>query len=989
MSDPKLISPLLDGFIMGNPMSSHDGVRCCPALKENSENKYIVKIISVPPSQVQLEALLLTGAYKDPADAMDYFTAVAEGIVQEAGILTRLSKLEGFLPYDGWQIVPMEEGRLGYEVYLVSSYKRSLEKFIRRNTMTHLDAVNLGLDLCQALAICRRAGYLYVDLKPGNVFISRDREYRIGDLGFVPLDALGNSSLAAKYVSPYSAPETTDPMTTLNETVDTYAVGMILYQIYNGGVLPQASDEAFPSPRNADYEMAEIILKALSPNPQERWQDPMTMGQALVAYMQRNSVSKTPITPQGPLNTEGVSLKDAQTFPEEMEEAPFQEEDVPEVQEEPDTTAPETEEHLPVDAQDSLPGDAESEASQSIPQETDVLSQEAEILPEEVPAQMPELVLSPEDPVEPEQEEPEALTQFFQETFTLPEPEPLVLPQDLFQDTFPNMLEPDQEDEALFALDKMSPAPSVEPEVSPAAPMVPPQRKERRKIGTAWIAPVAMVLVLALLGFGGFWFYQNYYLQTIDNLTIDGSMSTLTVTVDTQADPGLLSVICTDTYGNAYTKPLTGGKAVFENLLPNSQYKVQLEVSGFHQLVGKTTDMFNTEALTNVVSFTAGIGPEDGSAVLSMTVEGGEPEEWVLTYSAQEEEPKTMTFSGHSVTVKDLTVGKTYTFQLGTQENIPLNGITELTYEAAKIILAENLHVTAIHEGSMTVRWNADEDVFVESWFVRCYDNEGEEQIQEVTSNAATFGNIESDKSYTIEVTASGMTQPSRTTVTANPITITGFQVDDDHTDSFTVSWDFEGQAPDGGWLLMYGFNGSDKQSVLKCQEPTAVITPKVPTAGYVFTIQAADSTTVLGSRQTYATAQPEVFFDFALSAEYVTGHLLKTPQGEWSYESAGKQSFSDSFRAGDKLSLVLHAGTTFYLREEEVSVLYVFRDENDAVIQELVARDTLIWRDIWQGGDYRYGELDIPTAPDTPGKYSLSLYFNNAAVIYITFTVQ
>ena len=106
--------------------------------------------------------------------------------------------------------------------------------------MTHLEAVNLGLDLCQALAICRRAGQLYVDLKPTNVFISKGKEYRIGDLGFIPLDMLKYTSLPSKYRSPYSPPEVLDDLKTLNETVDTYAVGMILYQIYNNNKLPLA-----------------------------------------------------------------------------------------------------------------------------------------------------------------------------------------------------------------------------------------------------------------------------------------------------------------------------------------------------------------------------------------------------------------------------------------------------------------------------------------------------------------------------------------------------------------------------------------------------------------------------------------------------------------------------------------------------------------------------------------------------------------------------
>ena len=73
MSDPKIISPLLDGFAMGAPISSHHGVRCCPAMRQNSDSKYIVKVLSFPASQVQLDALLLTGAYTDKNSALAYF----------------------------------------------------------------------------------------------------------------------------------------------------------------------------------------------------------------------------------------------------------------------------------------------------------------------------------------------------------------------------------------------------------------------------------------------------------------------------------------------------------------------------------------------------------------------------------------------------------------------------------------------------------------------------------------------------------------------------------------------------------------------------------------------------------------------------------------------------------------------------------------------------------------------------------------------------
>jgi acyl-CoA synthetase (AMP-forming)/AMP-acid ligase II len=90
-----------------------------------------------------------------------------------------------------------------------------------------------------------------------------------------------------KYRSAYTAPEITDASSPINSTLDTYAVGMILYQIYNGGTLPSLDRDLEP-PLYADYELAEIILKACDPDPQMRWQDPVQMGQALVAYVVLN-----------------------------------------------------------------------------------------------------------------------------------------------------------------------------------------------------------------------------------------------------------------------------------------------------------------------------------------------------------------------------------------------------------------------------------------------------------------------------------------------------------------------------------------------------------------------------------------------------------------------------------------------------------------------------------------------------------------------------
>jgi hypothetical protein len=57
-----------------------------------------------------------------------------------------------------------------------------------------------------------------------------------------------------------------------------------------------------PTPCHADYEMAEIIMKAIHPDPAQRWSDPKDLGKAIASYMQRNSVNDIPITPFIPVD---------------------------------------------------------------------------------------------------------------------------------------------------------------------------------------------------------------------------------------------------------------------------------------------------------------------------------------------------------------------------------------------------------------------------------------------------------------------------------------------------------------------------------------------------------------------------------------------------------------------------------------------------------------------------------------------------------------
>lgn len=971
MSEPKLISPLLDDYSIGTALRSHDGVCCYPALKENSDNKYIVKIISIPPSQSQLDALLFTGAYRNTAAAVDYFRELADGVDREAQCLKNLARLEGFLAFDGWQTVPMEHGDKGFEVYLLCDFRQSLEAYIRRNNMTHLGALNLGIDMCNALSVARRAGWIYMDLKPSNIFISESKEYRIGDLGLMELDGLELAALPGKYRSAYTAPELLDEMLSPNTTLDTYALGLILYQIYNNNQLPQVAhptEDPLPAPANADYELAEILLKACDPIPANRWESPVEMGQALVAYMQRNIVNDTPIIP--PM---------AQIDPE-AESA--------------DLSIPGTDETLPeMNEEDTIPQETLS------PEVSEMMEQAEELIQHNPPA--PPVVREGATVEELEAEVLKATEHTKTENADLQDMLDQLDRQETEESSQDNRLS--AEADAILAQPETKRDPSAnsakkektvkQTKEKQYADLDHQRRKARMK---SFLVSLCVVLVLVLIGYAGFWFYTEHYVQMINSLSVDGTEDTMTVRLDTDVDESLLTVICTDTYGNTAQQPVENGSASFTELLPDMLYQIRVEIEGFHRLDGSTTHEYVTPAQTQIVSYTAVTGPEDGSVILNFTVDGPDSDEWTAVCTADGAETVSSSFTGHMAVVNGLQVGVTYQIRLVPTTELYISGTDSLEFTAASIIIAENLSISTDGQGSLTVSWQAPEGAQVDSWEVHCYSVDGYAQKLTTGDLTATFQGISSGSAYTVEVTAAGMTQPARAGITANPIYVENIQVTDTNLKYLTVTWDFSGNAPDGGWLLMYTIDGSKHAQVVQCQNNSGVIEVRIPAATYDLTIQAADGSTVFQNTHSYRTPNtdvyqnaPQAFYRRAQAGHFFV-NLLKTPELEnWNHTHVNQGMYTTAFAPGDGISVLMYYMKDFYIRHEDITVMYVIRDENGNVLSDYIAIENLDWRDdLWNGPNYHYCALDVPQVPTEPGKYTLGIYFDGQAMTAVEFTI-
>ncbi|MGU3501972.1 Stk1 family PASTA domain-containing Ser/Thr kinase [Mycobacterium sp. C31M] len=160
-------------------------------------------------------------------------------------------------------------------------------------------AIEIIADACQALNFSHQHGIIHRDVKPANIMISKSGAVKVMDFGIArALADAGNSVTqtaavigTAQYLSPEQARgEKVDARS------DVYSLGCVLYEILTGeppfiGDSPVAvayqhvrEDAVPPSTRHAGIspELDAVVLKALSKNPENRYQSAAEMRTDLI-----------------------------------------------------------------------------------------------------------------------------------------------------------------------------------------------------------------------------------------------------------------------------------------------------------------------------------------------------------------------------------------------------------------------------------------------------------------------------------------------------------------------------------------------------------------------------------------------------------------------------------------------------------------------------------------------------------------------------------
>ena len=260
-----------------------------------------LKVITVPQSSAEVRSVISEGMSVSQAEA--YFHGIVEELMHEFSIMFKLKGTANVVSCEDLRVLEHPDG-IGWDILIRMELLHPLLPYVYEHPMARRDIIRLGIDICKALELCQRYNIIHRDIKPENIFISDNRDYKLGDFGIARTIERTTSGLSKKGTYSYMAPEVYAGKE-YGFSVDTYSLGLVLYRMLNknrGPFLPQPpeaitfssreqalarrmSGEALPRPFYGEGRLGEIVLKACAFDPKDRYSSPQQLRQELEAIL--------------------------------------------------------------------------------------------------------------------------------------------------------------------------------------------------------------------------------------------------------------------------------------------------------------------------------------------------------------------------------------------------------------------------------------------------------------------------------------------------------------------------------------------------------------------------------------------------------------------------------------------------------------------------------------------------------------------------------
>ena len=260
-----------------------------------------VKVISVPDSDSQIAEMRAEGMPEE--SAVVYFRQIAEGCIREIKTMESLKNCPNVVYIEDFKIARKPDG-IGWVILIRMELLKSLPEHIAAHRMTEREILKLGMDICRALEDCRKKNIIHRDIKPGNIMLNENGDFKLADFGIARELDKGEASMSNKGTYSYMAPEM-EMRQHYDSRVDLYALGIVLYQLLNNNRAPlvdtsapmvtyeqkikasmrRISGEMFAPPLYGSALTKNAVMKACAYRADDRFRTAGEMMQALAAAM--------------------------------------------------------------------------------------------------------------------------------------------------------------------------------------------------------------------------------------------------------------------------------------------------------------------------------------------------------------------------------------------------------------------------------------------------------------------------------------------------------------------------------------------------------------------------------------------------------------------------------------------------------------------------------------------------------------------------------
>lgn len=271
-----------------------------------------IKVISIPQDPYELESLRSDGL--DLQATRTYLKRIVDDFVNEIRLMESFKGIQNIVSIEDYKVIEKTDA-LGWDIYIRMELLTPFSTYVCDRTLTEQDVIRLGCDICTALDICGRRNIIHRDIKPENIFVNSFGSFKLGDFGTARKMESLTGGLSQKGTYNYMAPEVISG-NPYDARVDVYSLGLVLYRLMNRNRLPFLSEkqllspserraafdrrirgEALPAPCDASSAMAQVILKACSFDPKDRYANAVQFRQALLGVDSAQAEPAPVITP--------------------------------------------------------------------------------------------------------------------------------------------------------------------------------------------------------------------------------------------------------------------------------------------------------------------------------------------------------------------------------------------------------------------------------------------------------------------------------------------------------------------------------------------------------------------------------------------------------------------------------------------------------------------------------------------------------------------